>query len=385
MAEEHPEAVDAPIVAFFAHKGGVSKTTNVLHLGWKLAQQFGQRVILVDGDPQCNLTQTLVPRSRTEDGWRDDVPCGNFYSCLQPLHYGHADPGEQLPPAELVMIKPKHFRAAGDGELLLLPGSLKLATLEPQLTMAHTLTSNASNFPLFFNIAGGAHSLLRQTARHYDADIVLLDMGPSIGELNKNLFMSCDYFVTPVAPDQYCHNTVKTMETVLPKWHHEQRALARATKHQTMPVNPVAPRFLGVVLSLFQVAGAQRRPVRQSAIWMQHVKNQVEHCLVPTLQERDMVVSVEDILPAEGTLAEIPNFLSLMPIAQRANYPVFAIPDEKYTELNEATGEYKPMAPSKIKPNQDRAKVFDGLYANFATVLLQTIRRDRGEEATEEF
>ena len=46
-------------IVFFKHKGGVSKTTTTFHLGWKLAQR-GSRVLLVDADPQCNLTGLIM-------------------------------------------------------------------------------------------------------------------------------------------------------------------------------------------------------------------------------------------------------------------------------------------------------------------------------------
>ena len=42
-------------ISLFNHKGGVSKTTTTFNLGWMLASK-GKRVILVDCDPQCNLT-----------------------------------------------------------------------------------------------------------------------------------------------------------------------------------------------------------------------------------------------------------------------------------------------------------------------------------------
>ena len=47
------------IIVLFNHKGGVSKTTTTLNLGWKLAEK-GKRVILADLDPQCNLTGMLL-------------------------------------------------------------------------------------------------------------------------------------------------------------------------------------------------------------------------------------------------------------------------------------------------------------------------------------
>lgn len=49
----------ARIIALFNHKGGVSKTTTTFNLGWALADR-GHRVLLVDTDPQCNLTGMVL-------------------------------------------------------------------------------------------------------------------------------------------------------------------------------------------------------------------------------------------------------------------------------------------------------------------------------------
>src|SRR3954468_13840786 len=46
-------------IALFNHKGGVSKTTTAFNLGWMLASK-GHRVILVDADPQCNLSGLVL-------------------------------------------------------------------------------------------------------------------------------------------------------------------------------------------------------------------------------------------------------------------------------------------------------------------------------------
>src|SRR2546421_11460051 len=46
-------------IALFNHKGGVSKTTTTFNLGWMLASK-GHRVVLVDADPQCNLSGLVL-------------------------------------------------------------------------------------------------------------------------------------------------------------------------------------------------------------------------------------------------------------------------------------------------------------------------------------
>ncbi|MEG2358915.1 ParA family protein [Acinetobacter sp.] len=45
-------------IAVFNHKGGVSKTTSVYNIGWLLSNNY--KVLVVDADPQCNLTSLLL-------------------------------------------------------------------------------------------------------------------------------------------------------------------------------------------------------------------------------------------------------------------------------------------------------------------------------------
>ena len=59
-------------IALFNHKGGVSKTTTTFNLGWRLAQ-MGNRVILVDADPQSNLTGLVL-------GYRSASEFEDFYA-----------------------------------------------------------------------------------------------------------------------------------------------------------------------------------------------------------------------------------------------------------------------------------------------------------------
>ena len=48
----------AKIITFFNHKGGVGKTTLVHNLGFILADK-GYKVLLIDADPQMNLTAAI--------------------------------------------------------------------------------------------------------------------------------------------------------------------------------------------------------------------------------------------------------------------------------------------------------------------------------------
>lgn len=72
------------IISFFNNKGGVSKTTTTFNLGWKFAQ-LGYKTLIVDTDPQCNLTGLCL---NSESG-------GDF----EKLYAGDYDDGGSIAPA----------------------------------------------------------------------------------------------------------------------------------------------------------------------------------------------------------------------------------------------------------------------------------------------
>jgi chromosome partitioning protein len=79
----------APIISLFNHKGGVSKTTTTFNLGWALADR-GKRVLIVDGDPQCNLTGTVLEFDGVSDfaDFYKRHPNANISNCLDPISKG---------------------------------------------------------------------------------------------------------------------------------------------------------------------------------------------------------------------------------------------------------------------------------------------------------
>ena len=80
---------------FFNNKGGVGKTTLVANLAAELALNFKAKVLVVDADPQCNLTQYVLGEEETFRIYSEPNPEG-VYTVIRPLSLGKGY-GSHLP------------------------------------------------------------------------------------------------------------------------------------------------------------------------------------------------------------------------------------------------------------------------------------------------
>jgi chromosome partitioning protein len=74
----------AKVISFINYKGGVGKSTTAYHIGCSLALHHGKRVMLVDGDPQTNLTFLCASPERWQE-FRDS------HGTLASLYRAHLD------------------------------------------------------------------------------------------------------------------------------------------------------------------------------------------------------------------------------------------------------------------------------------------------------
>lgn len=309
-------------IVLFNNKGGVSKTTTAFNLGWMLAEQ-GKRVLLVDADPQCNLTGMIMGFSShtdLEDFYREE-PARNLKAALRPAFESQPVP---LKPVDCVAVE-------GREGLFLLPGHVGLSEYEVQLGLAQELTGSIQALQ---NLPGAIRHLYTITAENLDADYVILDLSPGLGSINQNIVATADFLVVPTTPDVFSVMALDSMSRVLPRWNAwaKRASSMQVFQEAAYPVEPPSLKFLGVIVQRYRTRS--NSPARAFQEYFDAIESSVTETLTPRLRDIDALLS--DTLYAENTdkdasyrLASIPDFNALIANSQQNQTPVFSLTKEQ--------------------------------------------------------
>lgn len=305
------------LIALFNHKGGVSKTTTTFNLGWALAVR-GKRVLIVDADPQCNLTGTALGLDDDDDfeAFYTNHPQSNIVAGLAPVFQGAQTPLIPVPVA-----------ATRHPNLFVLAGHINLSLYETQLAVSLSI---GAAIPALQNLPGAVCRLLRLIADQDRFDAVLIDMSPSVGALNECLLLGSDFFIVPTSPDFYCDQAIRSLATVLPRWNAQVAGFRTPALTTPFPANP--PVCLGIISQRYRPR--QGNPAGSFQRWINRIKETMNLTLVPALQPLNMVVLAANFIAAGPgdtpyNLANIADFNTLIAQSQIHNVPVFALTDQE--------------------------------------------------------
>jgi cellulose biosynthesis protein BcsQ len=309
----------ACVLSLFNHKGGVSKTTTTFNLGWMLASK-GFRVILVDADPQCNLTGVIL-------GWHGADEFDKFYEANNPNIRDGLAPAFESQPKAIAAVE--CFPVDGREGLLLLPGHIRLSEYEVTLGIAQELSGSIQTLQ---NLPGSISHLIAATADKYGAHFVLIDMNPSLSSINQNVLMTSDFFLVPTSPDYFSLMAIDSLSNVLPRWHAWSLRAQQSKTLQTAayPFPKKTPKFLGTVIQKYRPrSGAPTVGFQQ---WIDDIGERVQERMGPALAPLGMLLEKEQY-DAAGvdetlTLALVADFNTLIATSQTHRKPVFALPDD---------------------------------------------------------
>jgi cellulose biosynthesis protein BcsQ len=346
------------IISMFNHKGGVSKTTTTFNIAWMLASK-GNRVLMVDADPQCNLTGVVLglnpqwPEADTEPlEFPDDDLDSEEYSDTQDAAldfwttnfertlFGALKPAFDSEPRALEAVD--CIAVDGRPGLFLLPGHLRLGEYEVSLGIAQELAGSMSALR---NLPGAIYYLLEQTAGQLDIDYVLLDMSPSLGALNQNLVSISDLLIVPTSPDFFSIMALQSLARVLPRWARwaQSASANEVLREASYPFPAPRLRLAGIVIQRYRLYRSPTpsepygTPTGPFRAWIRKVTEAAEDVFVPALEAAGLTYASEVYddagIPSSRVIAQIQEFNSLLPKSQDAHVPVFALTDEQLGQV----------------------------------------------------
>jgi chromosome partitioning protein len=292
-------------LAFFNNKGGVGKTTLVYHLAWMFAE-LGLSVLAADLDPQSNLTSMFLGEDELEEIWDEEHSSRTVAGCLAPLMEGTGD----ISIPYVAQITP---------QIGLLVGDLSLSSVEDELSdqWPDCLDRKARAF----RVITAFWRMLEMGAAQQRADVVLIDVAPSLGALNRTALIAASHVAIPLVPDLYSIQGLKNLGPTLKAWRQEwgERLERNPVPELSMPSGKMIP--VGYVV--LQHAVRLDRPVKAYQRWLDRVPFVYRRSVLAEPLSKGMIEATPNNDP--NCLAQLKHYRSLMPLAQEARKPMFLL------------------------------------------------------------
>lgn len=326
--------MSAPTLTFFTNKGGVGKTSLVYHIAWMLSE-LDHVVLAVDLDPQANLTAAFLNEDDLFPLWRESGQAATtIHRCVEPL-------------TQVGDIQRPILRRVSE-RLHLLPGDLALSDFEDLLSKEWPDCLGSAPYRAFRSITS-FWQVIRMGIEEAEADIVLVDVGPSLGALNRSALIATEYVVVPLGADLFSLQGLRNLGPALRRWRREWKI--RRDHWQSpafdLPVGEMRP--IGYLLQQHGVRLS--RPVRAYDRWFKRMPSAYLRCVLDETEGGDNLAPEND----SNMVATIKHFRNLIALGQEARKPIFSLTPADgamgahATAVNAAYGEFKLLAEELLR------------------------------------
>ena len=302
MASESRTAKSPVRGTIFNHKGGVGKTTLTANIAFALAE-LNKSVLLVDSDPQCNLTSYLLSDDVVDELLNNsNGPDGQtIWSSVKPIV-------DAIGIGKLVEPLPA-------GDVALLPGDIRLSEFEEFLgdAWADSFKRRLGGLRATSSIS----DMVSRLSKQKQFDFVFYDTGPNIGPLNRVLLLDSDFFIVPVACDLFSMRALATLGQMIKKWVLDSEAIAAIAPDDTLLL-PASPKFLGYIPQRFRVYGQEM--TKEASYYFRRIENRVQAELISVLRSVDA-----ELVPKESStlIGSVKDIASLVQTAQREGVAIW--------------------------------------------------------------
>jgi cellulose biosynthesis protein BcsQ len=294
--------MSVPIIAFFNNKGGVGKTSLVYHVAWMLADH-DFRVVAVDLDPQGNLSAAFLDEDRLEQLWTTDQHRPTIYGSILPLKRGTGD------------VEAPQLEPVGDN-LVLIPGDMALSEFEDDLSQMWPKCLDRDERA--FRVLSAFWRVMQKGAETHQANVILVDVGPNLGAINRAALIASDSVVIPLGPDLFSLQGLQNLGPTLKNWRKGWKERMEKTPTDDLGLPKGAMKPLGYVVMQHSVR--RDRPVKSYDKWISRIPETYREFVLGKKAGQRRSVKND-----QHCFALLKHYRSLMPMAQEARKPIFVL------------------------------------------------------------
>ena len=324
------------IISLFNNKGGVGKSTLGYHLGFALSE-LGKKTLMIDLDPQCNLTICGIETEFLHQIWLEEDPFIDDFE-------------KAFKENQAILEKPRsiHFllKPTEDGlsDFDILPPTVNLSTnldLIPGRLSIHKyenkIAERWSGAYQGDNLAIRTITKIRELCNLYTAknnyDFIIIDTSPSLGILNKTIISTVDGFFVPAQPDMFSLYGIRNIGNSLELWKKEFDTiynLISSDKRNKFPQDFV--QFLGFTIYNAKKYSGGNNIYDLAQAHYSYVQK-IPDVIKEYVKEPNRVhLTNEQLETPIGKGAVIHSHNTFPSVSQRLNCPMWLVP-EKYSEL----------------------------------------------------
>ena len=296
--------MNRPVFTFFNNKGGVGKTTLVYHVAHMFAE-LGVSTLAVDCDPQANLTAAFMDDKELESLWDGAGSARTIFRAVQPMIRKGA-----FQPIEVQAISPNLHLIAGD---------LGLSSFEDHLSEQWSKANDekSDTYSKAFDILTAFWRCAQQAAHTCQARIIIFDIGPNLGAINRSVLLGTDHVIVPLAADLFSLKGLQNLGPALRDWHQSWKG-----KRSKPFVDYELPQGEMHVLGYVAMQHQERlyRPVQAYKKWVDRIPADYRQYILELPG-----ASVPTIEQDPYALALLRHYKSIVPIGQEARKPIFAL------------------------------------------------------------
>lgn len=251
-------------ILFINNKWWVGQTTLCFNIGSLLAKQW-YRVLLVDADPQCNLTLQALWQDTYTELWLFEH--NSIYHLVLPLIRWIGDIDMTITPMAVPDIE----------RLDIIPWNLYFSDFDDLLSTSFVETAQAQE--RWFIRTSALNRYLDIVSKKNNYDLILIDTSPSLtGSLNKMLTLMSDYFVCIARPDLFSLQWIRHLWERMHKRKDERNTTKRiASTENRIVYNTVlsaACYFIWYIINEYNVYN--KKAIARHTDWMTSVAQEIQ-------------------------------------------------------------------------------------------------------------